>query len=108
VRTGASSDAQRQQNATGRLGVYVSVERHLGAIRQADLHRAAPCASTRLTSRFAMISEGGGAEGASNSSNFTGTKAGAPPSGGATTTGFSPSPARAADRATPRASAVST
>ena len=80
----ATSDAQHQQNATQRLGV----ERHFGAVQQADLHRAAPCASGRLTS-FAMTSEGGGAEGASNANSFTGTKAGAPPSGGATTTGFS-------------------
>jgi hypothetical protein len=36
-----------------------------------------------------MTSEGGGAEGASNASSFTGTKVGAPPSGGTTTTGFS-------------------
>src|SRR3984885_13496565 len=50
VRTGASSDAQRQQNATERLGVYVSVERYLGAVRQADLHRAAPLASASRTS----------------------------------------------------------
>jgi hypothetical protein len=34
-----------------------------------------------------MTPEGDGAEGASNASSFTGTKAGAPPSGGATTTG---------------------
>src|SRR6202041_1449775 len=39
-------------DATERLGVYISVERHLGAIRQADLHRAAPRASAGLTSRL--------------------------------------------------------
>ena len=30
----------------------LGVDRHLGAVRQADLHRAAPCASARLTSRL--------------------------------------------------------
>jgi hypothetical protein len=34
VRTEASTDAQRRQNATERLGVDLSVERHLGAVRQ--------------------------------------------------------------------------
>ena len=49
------------------------------------LHRPAACASTRLTAACAMTLEGDGAEGASSS--FTGTKAGAPHSGGTTTTG---------------------
>ena len=72
VRTGASSDAQRQQNATERLGVYVSVERYLTLFGRliSIAPRLSPSASR--TSRFAKRHRNAaGAEAASNSSSFT-------------------------------------